>query len=223
MIDNRHIWFFLSTSQWRENYKRIDSIAAGNTAFLDREISAGITLEVPFIQYLFYFGVTNSSMLDSVRSSFDPVKKFLVAFAQEFSDRDEYNAFKHALRILPTMQKLEMGPKGAEKPVVTLDMSNSMTYLVEEDEALSFRTKPFDTVRDMRMGLVCSYLISNIVRSRRAHFAKILEGHLHTFSEESFPSANERNVAWANFKFTIKPMYDQPDGSSNSSDHRTSV
>jgi hypothetical protein len=208
VIDNRHIWYFLSTSQWRKNYERIESIAAADTAFLDREITASKTLKVPFVQYLFYFSLTNPSMLDAVRASFEPIKKFLVAFAAEFSDRDEYNAFKHALRILPMMQKVEIGPHGSEKPIVTLDMSNSMTYLVEEGESISFRTKPLDTVRDMRMGLVCSYLISNIVRSRRAHFAKNLDGHLHTFSEESFQSADERNVSWTNFRFTIKPIHD---------------
>jgi hypothetical protein len=214
VIDNRHIWYFLSTSQWREHYKRIEQIASSDTAFLDREITAGEKLKVSFIQYLFYFGVTNPSMLEAVKASFGPIKKFLVAFAAEFSDRHEYNAFKHALRILPTFQKVEIGPHGSNKPILTLDMTNSITYMVEENESISFRTKPLDTERNMRMGLVCAYLISNIVRSRRAHFTKNLEGHLHTFSDESFSSAIERKVPWANFKFTMKPIYDEPSDSS---------
>ena len=86
-----------------------------------------------------------------------------------------------------------------------------MTYLVEEGESISFRTKPLDTIHDMRMGLVCSYLISNIIRSRRAHFTKNSKGHLHTFSKESFPSANERNVKWNNFKVTITPVINSSD------------
>ncbi|HUI29717.1 MAG TPA: hypothetical protein VLX91_05835 [Candidatus Acidoferrales bacterium] len=214
VIDNRQVWYFLSTSRWRENYKRIESIAASDTAFLDQEINANENLKVPFIQYLFYFGVTNPSMQDAVRRSLNPIKKFLIEFAKEFSDRDEYNAFKHSLRILPTLQKVEFGTSESEKPVMALDMSNSMTYLVEEGESISFRTKPLDTLRDMRMGLVCSYLISNIVRSRRVHFTKKPEGHLHTFSDETFPSANARNVNWTNFRLTIKPIYDTPTDSS---------
>lgn len=220
VIDNRHIWYFLSTADWRENYKRIGTIASGDTAFLDSTITAADTLKVPFIQYLFYFGVTNPSMLDAVRSSFDPIKKFLIAFAREFSDRDEYNAFKHALRIFPTLQKVEFGPHGSETPLLTLDMTNSMTYLIEDKDSISLRTKPLDTMRDMRMGLVCSYLISNIVRSRRAHFTKNLDGHLHTFSDESFPSANEHNVTWTTFKLTMKPIYDPSTESSQNSSHR---
>jgi hypothetical protein len=82
-----------------------------------------------------------------------------------------------------------------------------MTYLVEENESISFHTKPLDTIRDMRMGIVCSYLISNIIRSRKAHFLKYDKGYLHTFSDESYPSANEHTVNWTNFKFTITPIY----------------
>jgi hypothetical protein len=205
VIDNRRIWYFLSTSRWRDNNERIARIAKSDTSFLDREITAGKMLTVPFIQYLFYFDVTNPSMLHAVRASFDPIKKFLVAFAQEFSDRDEYNAFKHALRILPAVQNVQIGSYGPTKPIVTLNMSNSMTYLIQERNAISFRTKPLDTVRDLRMGQACAYLISNIVLSRRAHFARNLEVNLHTFSEASFSSANDRNVSWKDFKVTMKP------------------
>jgi hypothetical protein len=208
VIDNRHIWYYLSTSEWRENYKRIESIAEGDTAFLDRIVYAGEELKIPFIQYLFYFGVSNPDMLDSINKSFDPIKKFLVSFAQEFSDRAEYNAFKHALRILPAMQKFEVGIHGSEKPTITLDMSNSFTYIAEEGESISFRTKPIDTIRDMKMGSVCSCLISNIIRSRRVHFVKNYEGRINIFSDEAFPLANERNVNWSNFKFTVTPIYD---------------
>lgn len=206
VIDNRRIWYFLSTSKWRDNYKRIDKIARSDTAFLDRVITARKGFDVPFLQYLFFFGVTNPSMLGAVRASFDPIKKFLVAFAQEFADRDEYIAFKHALRILPLLQNVQMGPHTPEKPAVTLDMSSSLTYLVEKDKSISFRTKPLDTIRDMRMGHACAYLISNIIRSRRAHFTGILEGNLHTFSEESFPNANQRKATWTEFNLTFKPI-----------------
>jgi hypothetical protein len=210
IIDNRNIWYFLSTSQWRKNYKRIKRIAAGDTAFLDRAVVAGKNLKIPFLQYLFYFGVTNPSMLDAVRGSSEPIKKFLVAFAKEFSERDEYNAFKHALRILPTVQKLEAIPHGAQKPILTIDMSDSVSFLDDVDGAITLHLRPLDTIRDMRMGLVCSNLISNIVLSRRVHFIKDYSGYLHTFSNETFPSANERNAKWMNFEFSIKPIYNEP-------------
>jgi len=207
VIDNRHIWYFLCTSKGKNNYKRIEKIATSDTAFLDRMINASETMRMPFIQYLFYFGMTDPSAQDAIRASLDPIKKFLVAFAKEFSDRAEYNAFKHALRILPTLQKVEFLDQ-SKKPVLPLDMSTSMSYLDEEGESLSLRTRPLDTLRDMRMSQVCAYLISNIVRARRAHFTKNLEGHLHTFSQESYTSATERSVTWATYDMTLIPIYD---------------
>lgn len=213
VIDNRRIWYFLSTSEWKKNYHRIGAIAKGDTAFLEREITAGNKLKVPFAQYLFYFGVTNPSMLEAVKASFSPINKFLIAFATEFSNRDEYNAFKHALRIMPMFQNVQIGPHGFAKPTVVLDMNNSMTYMIEQKDSVSFRTNTLDTARDMRMGQVCSYLISNIVRSRRAHFAKNPEGYLHTFTDTSFSSASERDMPWMNFNFTLTPGSGEPNES----------
>lgn len=208
VIDNRRIWYFLATSKWQKNYDRIGEIASGDTAFLDREITAGKNLKVPFIQYLFYFGVTNPSMLEAVKASFDPIKKFLLAFAKEFSNRDEYNAFKHSLRIMPMLQNVQIGPHGFTKPSVVLDLSNSMTYLIERNGSISFKTNSLDTVRDMRMGQVCAYLISNIVRSRRAQLTKNPEGYLHTFTDITYSSASERNVPVLDFNFALTPVPD---------------
>lgn len=208
VIDNRHIWYFLSTSKGKDNYKSIEKIASPNTAFLDRMINASDTMRIPFSQYLFYFGATDPAAQEAIRASLDPIKKFIVAFAEEFTDRDEYNAFKHALRILPTLQKVEYLDQ-SKKAVLALDMSTSMSYLQETEQSLSLRTKPLDTLRDMRMSQVCVYLISNIFRSRRAHFTKNFEGHLHTFTEESFSSATERNVKWTGYDMTLTPVYDK--------------
>lgn len=214
IIDNRRIWYFLSTSEWHENYERIRSIAKGDTLFLDEEIEVGKDLYVPFSQYLFYFDVNDKSVIDSFKASLEPIKHFLVAFASEFSDRGDYNAFKHALRILPTFQKVEVGPQATQVPIITLDMSQSMSYLVAQDESITLHTKHLDTVRDMRMGIACSSLISNIVRGRRAHFDKNYKPFFYTFSEDSYPSAIKSNVKWNNFKLTLTPIYEKPNSPS---------
>lgn len=215
VIDNQRIWYFLSTAEWGEDFKRIRSIAKGQTALFDRAITAGSDLKVPFIQYLFYFGVTDPTMIQAIQASLDPIKKFLVAFAKEFSDRAEYNAFKHALRIFPAMRTFEAINRATQKPLITWDMTRSITYLTESDDgSISLETRPLDTERDMRMAQVCSRLISNIVRSRKVHFVKGYEGYIHTLSADSFPSATERTINWINFKFTIKPMDNRPDAES---------
>jgi hypothetical protein len=206
IIDNRQIWYHLSTSKGKDNYKLIDSIAKGDTSFLDRPVVAGRQITIPYIQYLFYFGVTNSTMLDTVSASNSVIKKFLIAFAQEFSDHAEYNAFKHALRIFPTMKTVEIGPQGSDTPLVTLDMGTSMTFMVVDKKTITFKTKHLEIDRDMRMGGICAQLISNIVRSRRAHFTDNKEGNLYTYTDESFSSANLRDGKWTEFNFSIQPI-----------------
>jgi hypothetical protein len=205
LFDNRRIWYFLSTARWRKNLKRIESIAQGETDFLDRDITANKNVKVPFIQYLFFFGVSESTMQPAIQASFDPIKKFLVTFAKEFTDRAEYNAFKHALRILPAMRSFEAINRVTQKPLISWDMTRSVSYLTEgDDRSISLETRPLDTERDMRMTQVCSHLISNIVRTRKAHFVKGYKGVIHTLAAEALRSATKRTIPWMNFKFTIK-------------------
>ena len=204
-LDNRLLWYYLSTAQWRRHYKRITQIAKGRTSFLDRTIKLGENFETTFIEYLFYFGARDPEMLKAIRPGYESIKKFIVAFAKEFSDRAEYNAFKHALRAFPALTKFEAINKVTKKSLIAWDMSRSITYLIEgKDRSLSLETRPLDTERDVRMAQICSMLISNIVRSRKVHFVKGYQGHVHTFSEVAFPMATKRTINWMNFRLTLK-------------------
>ena len=205
VVDNRLLWYYLSTAQWRKNYKRIGLIAEGDTSFLDRTIRIGKNFETSFIEYLFYYGAKDPKMLEAVRPGFESIKKFIVAFAKEFSDRGEYNAFKHALRAFPAMMKIEAIQRATQKRLITWDLSRSISYLTEgEDRSLTLETRPLDTERDMRMGQTCSLLISNIVRSRKAQFVKGYEAELHIFSDDIFPLATKKTVNMVKLKMTLK-------------------
>jgi len=205
VVDNRNIWFFLSTSKWHDNYDRIQDIANGELAFLDRQINANPNLIIPFVQYLFFFGVTNESKLKDVQDSIDPIRKLLRAFASEFTNRDEYNAIKHSIRLIQLMQEYKIVQKGTDKTLFKRDFKDSVSYLKHEtDGSLTAYTKPLDTIRDFKMTTVCSNLISNIFRSRRYHFTKDDSIVIHTFTEESFTDATKRNVDWTQLKLNIK-------------------
>jgi len=206
IIDNRNIWFFLSTSKWHDNYDRIQSIANGDLAFLDRPINANPNLSIPFIQYVFFFAVTNEANLKVVQDSFEPIRKLLRAFASEFTDRDEYNAIKHSVRLIHLMKDLVVAQRGSDETLIKRDFKDSMSYIKQEaDGSLSAYTKPLDTVRDFKMTTVCSNLISNIFRSRRYHFTKDDSIVIHTLTDESFTDATKRNVDWTYFKMNFKP------------------
>ena len=79
-------------------------------------------------------------MLQAVNASFDPIKKFLVALATEFSNRDEYNAFKHALRIMPMLQNVHIGPPGSTKPTVQIIAEPNTNSVIINAPAALIRT-----------------------------------------------------------------------------------
>jgi hypothetical protein len=197
VIYNPYIWYHLSTSHWRKNLSKIEAIGNGQVDFLDRIVIANpkTKLKVPFVQYVFYFGCVDISLMPAILNSLQPIKSILIALAKEFSDRDEYNAFKHSLRLFPIIRFFEFYKQGITDPLLKIDLSNSLTVLKKgTDDSMVFQIKPLDTVRDYRMCLLCCNLISNIVRSRRAHFYKGESVSLNTFSEETLPWATESHT-----------------------------
>lgn len=214
IIDNSNIWYFLSTSSGFKNYKRIEEIAGGDTEFLDTEVIAGKKengehLEVPFGQYLFYFGITNPEVVDLIPESLSAIKDALIILAKEFSDRDEYNALKHGMRIFPTVKDVHVKASKEDEWTKLVDMSGSMSYLMKEkDESLSVHVVPMDTERDVRMTMLCSGLISNIIRTRRAALVdeSPTEIFLVTLDDEILKEYRKPDKPLVKFRFNLKPV-----------------
>lgn len=215
-VDNENMWYLLSTSDWRRNFKRILKIAEGDLSFLEQTVIAGRELEMSLLQYIFFFGVHGSIPTETVATSLAVIRKTLPVLASEFSDRGEYNAIKHSIRLFPFIAKWEIGATDGQGPKISFDLSDSMTFLREEpDETLIHETRQFDTERDFNMTVLGARLISNIIRGRRAYFFK--EGvTLFTFEEEALMSANKRSVAVQNLSISIKPIYETPTQTPNS-------
>ena len=173
--DNRHIVRRLSKSNWRSNYKKIEQIAEGKlkldplferqVTFNDHEVSVG--------QYMFYLGVFSKEkyspeLFKDMKLSLNAIKEGIKAVAIDFSKRDEYNAYKHAIRIFPSFKSLHFVNVKDMKKAVKLDLSNSVSYQVYDDvnKKVSVKTKVFDSERDFQMTSFCSNLIHNIVYFR---------------------------------------------------------
>jgi hypothetical protein len=205
IIDNENVWYYLSISKGPANYKTIAEIANGETKFLDRIVNASKSIKVPFVQYLFYFAVTDESALTAIRASFEPIRRILIALAQDFVDREEYNAFKHGLRLVGMQQQsFQLIDRATGKVVLKKDLSNSLTYLkLEPDGSITLRTKVLDTERDIRMTTLCTKLIANLIRGRALHFNKGSMKEFTTFTDEALGSADERSNDWVDFKINF--------------------
>ena len=92
-------------------------------------------------------------------------------FARDFSDRDQYNAFKHSLRVFRTIKSIKITKKDSQKSEDEIAMKDSISYLKinnDYNKNVSLISKALDTTRDCHLALLSSRIISNIFRSRRS-------------------------------------------------------
>lgn len=195
VIDNENLWYNISTSDWKANYKKISDIAKGDLSFLDLTVAASEQHSESFSQYAFFFGGAEAKEHDRIDASIPVVRNIIEVIAKDFSDRNEYNAIKHSIRLLPIMKTWEIITKAGEGRRFSFDLTNSMTFLREEpDGSLVHHTKMLDTERDFKMSLLVVRLISNLIRGRKTFFFKQMEP-LYTFSEDDYNLANKSDVS----------------------------
>jgi len=206
----------LSQSNWRENYQRINDIADNDTSldFLDKKLNIQ-GHSIPISRYLFYHGIMPNNKaiqkkyLDLINPSIVAIKLGLKTIAQEFIDRGEYNSYKHALRIVPSITHFWILNAETEKSIIDWDLSDSMTFIQpgEDDNEIEIVTRLFDTNRDIELVLFCSNLISNMILLRRAAFQVIKDRErvpILYFGDKEVKNLNTRGVPIQDLKYKIK-------------------
>lgn len=179
-FEDVNILFNLTYSNWKTNYERITKIASGefNLDFLDTEITyQGYKISIG--HYLFYYGAfskTNfsSDFFEKVKNSIDAIKFGIKLVAKDFSDRDEYNSYKHGLRLIPVTSELMLADPKTRGVKIRWNLEDSMSFYLKtkDPNKLKIKTKLFDTNRDYEMTYFCSNMISNMIYYRQVSFYK---------------------------------------------------
>ncbi len=211
-IDNAQLWKYLVSLSKSQNvkilYKTIQEIAENKATFFDSPVTAGEKLEVPFIHYVIYFGLKPDANDISLKKSIENVKRFLVYCAKDFSDRDEYNAYKHALRFIPQGDsKLEIISHEEQKEIVSFSMKEAVILLKLENGGIAQEIKAFDYERDYNMIMICSSLIHNILMSRWSHYKKE-KVSLYFFHDIDMEATSKIKTEIPKLKFSIIPNKD---------------
>lgn len=179
VLRDERILHSMVTSKQSVNYGQIKDISTGkdNLEFLDKIcIQNG---QVPVWKHIFYFR-QNPNMSEEGNAKFadslNGIKHFIKHIADIFSNREEYNAYKHGLRIMHTVNFVSIGVADDPSPFVD-DLSDSMSLLTLE---LDPKTKKpvaeiidvisFDTHVDMEIIQACYYMINNIISRRKAFY-----------------------------------------------------
>ncbi len=216
--DNREILKTLVKSKWQQNYKRIEYIANGKLKlnlldekidFLDFNVSVG--------QYLFYLGTFSKEKFDedyqnAVKNSIESIKKIIKIIAIDFSKRDEYNAYKHAMRVFPSLNSIHILNAESLKEEISFDVSNSASYQIYNDKEKEtiVKTKLFDPERDFKMTKICSRLIFNMIELRSVVFGDRKEKGVNEkiaiilFNQANIEDSIKHNVKIQDLSFSTK-------------------
>lgn len=228
ILADKDILMNLSTSTWRKNYDKITEIATQESGlnFLDEEIRVnenGKPVDKPITigRYLFYYGILHdnkqipSEYLALIEPSISAIKQGLKIISNDFINREEYNSYKHAIRIIPALKSFYVINAETQKTIANWDLTDSMTFLTKdkETEEIKFTTKLFDTERDIRLTLFCTNLISNLIQLRKAGFKHLKKDEkvpVLFFGEKEVAELDKRNVTVQDLIYKITPIKNAP-------------
>lgn len=197
-------------------YSKISEIAKNKEVlnYLDDEFIYPDHTKSTLGEFIFYFGLHKSNFKIDFPESLEAIKHGLWILANEFSDRREYNSYKHGLRILPALQTLSVCDVDTLEEQITFDLKDSMTFYSydKKTKETTYTTKVFDSQKDLRMTRVCSNLIWNMIKFRDVSFnGKLKENDckfaILFFGKEEINEANKTDVKLQDLKFSIKPSH----------------
>jgi len=203
------LWFHISFSKF-STYEKIRKIANGEIGFLSEKVlvhneKTKENFSLDFIEYIFY-GQDIDLPAAEKKSNFNNIRLFLDIFAKDFTDRGEYNAYKHSLRILPCKTGVTFSYTDEKNKTHSLDLkgNDGFQYLEQHklkngDLTIKKVMKSYDTERDFKMAIVCCQLISNLIKTKKAMFFGTQETvymfHKYDVYEESKQDFNIGTVA----------------------------
>ena len=222
VLDDEFILFSLTNSNWSNNYKEIEKISKNPTLldFMDERIEF-LGYDISIGHYLFYMGIFSkekfsTEVFEEINQSIDAIKYGIEILSNDFTKKEEYNAYKHGLRIIPASKKIMIADPKSMKSVKEWDLSDSMSFYLKtkNPDELTVVTRLFDSDRDYLMTCFCSNLIGNLISFRQVAFDRNKNKNseetipLPFFGKEEIQSCNKVNVSIQNLVYTIKKNND---------------
>jgi hypothetical protein len=193
--DNRDLWVALTfsndskTSFFSETYKKIAELNSYSDIFTKKmktEIE-GKTVDVPVLKWIFYFIYPTKLNDEEWAKNLENIQRLLLMFSRDFTDRGEYNAYKHSLRFYNAPFSMAIGLTGSKQMFSLGSSEDSITFLEEQKKtgktgkavatSQIMRTqKPFDFERDYQLCILIYAMIKNIIYTRKYTLLNELHG-----------------------------------------------
>ena len=216
-FDDLNVLYNLANSAGPETYNKISKIALNENSleFLDEKIKFS-EFDISIGHYLFYMGIFKAATMskelqDEIDKSIDAIKYGLKILATDFINREEYNAYKHGLRIIPAVKAFMLGDVKTNEIKIKWDLSDSMSFYLKSKSPNEVKiiTKLSDISRDYSMTMFCSRLIYHLIFYRRLtlKFEKDAEKYkkfpITFFGKEPIAKCNKVNVAIQDLEYTM--------------------
>jgi hypothetical protein len=132
-------------------------------------------IEIPFLQYVFFFGqaLIPELTVEEIKLNLVKIKESLTIFAKDFSDRNEYNAFKHTHRLYHSKNVLKIAPTGTNDFKNFGETENAFNFIERVKGKIQLTTKSFDPDRDYELSLLANNMLSNIIVLRKQYYHNI--------------------------------------------------
>jgi hypothetical protein len=132
--DSKYIWLEMSNqkaSDMRKFGKKINRLANGSDELRDKKINLTDGRDISFYEWLLFdaFVPEIKKSEEQVRISTAKVDEIIQFTANDLSDKKEYNAFKHGMRILHLFDNFSIKDKEKNKFDLKFDLKNSFTYV----------------------------------------------------------------------------------------------
>ncbi len=211
------ILFNMTYSKGSETYDRIKEIANNEESldFLNKQIPY-LDNKITIGHYIFYPGIFSKErfppeVFDQISESIEAVKHGIKIIASDFIRREEYNAYKHGLRLIPASSKLTLAEAKSMNAMIEWDISDSMSFYIktQNPDELKVITKLFDFERDYQMTLFCSNMIHCMIFYRRLMYRfkgdkdKFDQIPIFFFGKEPIEECNKANVEIQDLVYTM--------------------
>lgn len=204
----------LTNAKTTAAYDRASDIVNSESGlvFLDK-IHNNIDYPVTIGHFLFFYGIAHILPADErliIDRSLKSIKILIKNIAKTLSDREEYNSYKHGLRLIPSVKEFGIYSKDLQESI-KFDLSKSVSYYskTKNPDEVIIKTKVQDTERDIEMTMLCSRLISNIIECRRFKFCSDTlydsgQTMIYQFDEKTVENANKSRVQAQDIVFSQK-------------------
>ncbi|NBC28281.1 MAG: hypothetical protein GVY08_15575 [Bacteroidetes bacterium] len=134
MSESKYVWLEMSQYKPRDMQrftKKIQRLANGSDELRTKKVNLTDGREISFYEWLIYdaFVPEIKKSEEQVKVSTEKVDDILLFAAKDLSDKKEYNAFKHGMRVLHLFDHFKIGDKEKNKFELNFDLKNSFTYV----------------------------------------------------------------------------------------------